>query len=116
MTGPLEPDETQADRDLEVICGYMNNSLQPHERDEMRRRLNEEPEVYKLVSPIIFASYVEAERAYAPPDAAEMKDTWAQFERLAVSKYQTRRRRRRRMALTLLMMFGVLAFVLTVLW
>ena len=92
-------DEEMNNPDLNLITDYLCNELDPDQRAEVERRLEEDEDFYRYCAPII--AFWKADRDDPGPEVTRKQadDSWDEFTKLARFTYQVRAERRRKQLL-----------------
>lgn len=100
--------------DLELVTRYLNQQLDPGTAEQVRLRLENDPEFYYLAEPMLFAWSVPRHIERHPRPEGELEEMWERFTRRAGFMHQRQRSRRRRLWLLAIVAvaIGASAFVL----
>ena len=100
--------------DLELVIRYLNQQLEPDIAEQVRVRLENDPEFYNLAEPLLFAWRIPRHVDRHPRPPGELEEMWDRFTRRAGFVHQRQRARRRRRWLLAIVVFaiGISAFVM----
>src|SRR5687767_11756182 len=93
--------------DLELVTRYLNQQLDPERAEQVRVRLENDPEFYNLAEPLLFAWSVPRHIERHPRPPGELEQMWDRFTRRAGFTHQRRKARRRRLWLLAIFAFVV---------
>jgi hypothetical protein len=100
--------------DLELVTRYLNQQLDPERAEQVRVRLESDPEFYNLAEPLLFAWSVPRHVERHPRPPGELEEMWDRFAKRAGYAHPRRKARQRRLWLLLILAFaiGIPAFVM----
>lgn len=100
--------------DLELVTRYLNQQLEPERAEQVRVRLENDPEFYNLAEPLLFAWSVPRHVERHPRPPGELEEMWNRFTKRAGFAHQRRKARRRRLWLLMILAcaIGIAAFVM----
>jgi hypothetical protein len=100
--------------DLELVTRYLNQQLDAERAEQVRVRLENDPEFYNLAEPLLFAWSVPRHVERHPRPPGELEEMWDRFTKRAGFAHQRRMARRRRLWMLCVVAFvlGVSAFVM----
>jgi len=93
--------------DLELVTRYLNQQLDPERAEQVRVRLENDPEFYNLAEPLLFAWSVPRHIERHPRPPGELEEMWDRFTKRAGFAHQRRNARRRRLWLLVILAFAV---------
>lgn len=98
--------------DLELVTRYLNGQLDPERAEQVRLRLESDPEFYNLAEPLLFAWSVPRHVERHPRPEGELEEMWDRFTKRAGFMHQRQKARRRRLWIVgvLLLAIGVSTF------
>jgi hypothetical protein len=97
---------TPAGNELELITSYLNGHLDPDRLEQVRRRLDDDPEFRDFAAPMLLTWRVPKHLARHPRPVGELEKHWDEFTKRAGFAHQRRRSRTRWLKL-----LGILAVV-----
>ena len=83
--------------DIELVIRYLNRQLDPDTAEQVRVRLEKDPEFYILAEPLLFAWSVPRHLERNPLPAGELEEMWDKFTKRAGFVHQRQKARRRRL-------------------
>lgn len=100
--------------DIELVTRFLNHRLEPEAAEQVRQRLENDPEFYNLAEPLLFAWSIPRHVDRHPRPPGELEEMWDEFTRRAGFVHQRQRARRRRLWLLAIvtLAIGVSAFVM----
>lgn len=93
--------------DLELVTRYLNRQLDPERAEQVRVRLENDPEFYNLAEPLLFAWSVPRHAQRYPRPPGELEELWDRFTRRADFVHQRQRKRRRRLWYLAIAVFAI---------
>jgi hypothetical protein len=93
--------------DLELLTRYLNQQLDAERAEQVRVRLESDPEFYNLAEPLLFAWSVPRHLERHPRPPGELEEMWERFTKRAGFAHQRRKARRRRLWLLLILAFAI---------
>lgn len=85
--------------DLELITSFLNGQLDPDRVEQVRQRLEDDPEFRDLAAPMLLTWSVPPHHERHPRPAGEIERHWDEFTRRAGFAHQKRKAHRRRLRL-----------------
>ena len=76
--------------DIELVIRYLNRQLDPDTAEQVRVRLETDPEFYILAEPLLFAWSVPRHLERNPLPAGELEEMWDKFTKRAEPSRRTR--------------------------
>ena len=83
--------------DLELITRFLNQQLDPEVAEQVRERLETDPDFYNLAEPFLFAWSVPRHVDRHPRPPGELEELWDKFTKRAGFVHQRQKARRRRL-------------------
>src|SRR5687768_10197589 len=77
--------------DLELVIRYLNQQLEPEIAEQVRVRLENDPEFYNLAEPLLFAWRIPRHVDRHPRPPGELEEMWDRFTRRAGFVHQRQR-------------------------